>query len=169
LEALCSEEPVSERHDPPKHFASYVALLRSLEPVKRTWMGPAYVFTENVESERPVVSITGSNADMLRGGFEGLLEEVSEQPPFVAIVEDGRAVSVCRSVRITDEAHEAGVETLPECRGRDYARHAVAAWARMVHWLGALALYSTSWENKASQRVAVKLKLLMYGSDFHVT
>ena len=35
-------------------------------------------------------------------------------------------MSVCRSVRITPAAHEAGVETLPEFRGKGYAQDVVA-------------------------------------------
>ena len=89
--------------------------------------------------------------------------------PFLAIVEAGRAVSVCRSVRITGEAHEAGVETLPEFRGKGYAKDTVAAWARSVQSMGAMPLYSTSWENTASQAVVKKLHLVQYGADFHIT
>jgi len=72
-------------------------------------------------------------------------------------------------VRITPEAHEAGVESLPEFRGRGYATDVVAAWALLVKSLGALPLYSTSWENTASQAVATKLQLVQYGGDFHIT
>jgi predicted GNAT family acetyltransferase len=72
-------------------------------------------------------------------------------------------------VRITHEAHEAGVETLPDFRGRGYATDVVAGWARLVRSLGAVPLYSTSWENAASQAVARKLRLVQYGADFHIT
>ena len=85
------------------------------------------------------------------------------------MLKDNRAVSVCRSVRITPQAHEAGLETLLEFRRRGYAKDVVIAWARAVQVMGATALYSTSWENIASQAVARKLKLEMFGSDFHVT
>ena len=78
-------------------------------------------------------------------------------------------MSVCRSVRITPAAHEAGVETLPAFRGRGYAPDVVAGWARVVQSLGAMPFYSTSWENTASQAVAKKLHLVPYGTDFHVT
>ena len=45
----------------------------------------------------------------------------------------------------------------------------VIAWARAVQAIGATPLYSTSWENAASQAVARSLQLEMFGSDFHVT
>jgi hypothetical protein len=78
-------------------------------------------------------------------------------------------VAVCRSVRITPAAHEAGVETLSAFRGRGYAQDVVAGWARVVQSLGALPFYGTSWENTASQAVAKKWHLVPYGADFHVT
>ncbi len=98
-----------------------------------------------------------------------MAEELPDWQPFLALVEENRAVSVCRSVRITPDAHEAGVETLPEFRGRGYAKDMVAGWARAVQSLGALPLYSTSWDNTASQAIAKKLHMKLYGADFHVT
>jgi hypothetical protein len=35
------------------------------------------------------------------------------------VIEEGRAVSVCASARITRAAHEAGVETVPRFAGAD--------------------------------------------------
>jgi hypothetical protein len=170
LNKLVASEPIiSDCRAEPANFASYIALLNSYQPVEAIWMGPAFAFAEYFEPDRPVVSITPKNAELLRGGFEELLEEVSDQRPFFAIVVDGRAVSVCRSVRITAEAHEAGLETLPEFRGRGYAKNVVAAWARLIQSMGAIPLYCTSWNNSASQSVARKLKLTMYGIDFHIT
>jgi predicted GNAT family acetyltransferase len=132
-------------------------------------MGPAYRFTQYPEPSRPLLAITETNAEMLQGGFEELVAELPDWQPFLALVEDGRAVSVCRSVRITPEAHEAGVETLPEFRGNGYAKEVVAGWACLVHAMGAIPLYSTSWENTASQAVTKKLRLVSYGADFHIT
>jgi RimJ/RimL family protein N-acetyltransferase len=76
--------------------------------------------------------------------------------------------SSCYSSRVGRVADEAGVETPPQHRGRGYAPIAVAAWARRVQAEGKLALYSTSWENRASQRVAAKLGGRLYGEDWHV-
>lgn len=169
LEALCGGEPVGmEFHPTPRHAEAYVRLLDSHAPVNKLWTGPAYHFTEYLEPSRPLVAITEANAEMLQGGFEELVKELPDYQPFLAILEEGRAVSVCRSVRISPAAHEAGVETLPDFRGRGYAKDAVAGWARSVHSLGAVPLYSTSWENTTSQAVAKKLHLARYGADFHV-
>jgi RimJ/RimL family protein N-acetyltransferase len=132
-------------------------------------MGPAYQFTEYLEPSRLLLAITEANAEMLRGGFEELISELPDWQPFLAVIEKGRAVSVCRSVRITPEAHEAGVETLPDFRGRGYAKDVVAGWARLVQAMGVIPFYDTSWENAASQAVAKKLHLVAYGADFHIT
>jgi RimJ/RimL family protein N-acetyltransferase len=170
LEALCAEEPISNGfYSKPRHFESYVRLLEMHAPVQELWMGLAYHFTEYLEPSRPLLAITETNAEMLRGGFEELVIELPAWQPFLAIVEGGRAVSVCRSVRITPEAHEAGVATLPDYRGKGYAKDVVAGWAWVVQSMGAMPLYSTSWENTASQAVAKKLYLVVYGADFQVT
>ena len=144
-------------------------LLEAHARVRRVWMGPAYRFTESAGPSRPLLAVTEANADLLRGGFEELVEELPVCQPFVALVEEGRAVSVCRSVRVTPAAHEAGVETLPDLRGKGYAKEVVAGWARSVRSVGAVPLYSTSWENTASRALAKKLRLVPFAADCHVT
>jgi len=170
LDALCADEPVDiEFNQPPRHVETYVRLLEEHAPVRRQEMGPAYHFPQSVMPSRHLLAITEENAERLQGGFEELVAEVSTWQPFVAFIEENRAVSVCRSVRITPEAHEAGVETLPDFRGKGYAKDVVAEWALLVRAAGAIPLYSTSWENAASQAVARKLQLKLYGTDFQVT
>lgn len=170
LGALCAGEPAGvESEGAPRHSEAYLRLLGSHAPVQKMWAGPAYHFVEYPEPSRPLLAVTEANAGSLRGGFEELAAELPARPPFVALAVEGRAVSVCRSVRMTAAAHEAGVETLPDFRGRGYARDVAAGWARLVRSLGAAPLYSTSWENAASRAVAKKLRLLAYGADFHIT
>ncbi len=171
LKALCTDEPPlqTEFDAPPRHVERYVQLLEAYTPVESVSAGPAYYFSENTLPSRQPVVITESNREVLEGGFENLVAELSLWQPFVALLEGGRAVSVCRSVRITAEAHEAGVETLPHSRGKSYAKDVVAEWARRVRAIGALALYSTSWDNKASQAVARGLRLRFYGANFHMS
>jgi GNAT superfamily N-acetyltransferase len=170
LDSLCADEPpLSTNFDePPRHAERYVRLLEEHGPVGRVSAGPAYYFHEEIAPSRQAVAVTEGEEEKLRGGFEELVDELPAWQPFVAIVEGNRAVSVCRSVRITPEAHEAGVETLPDFRGRGYAKDVAAEWARRVRAVGAVPLYSTSWENKASQAVARKLRLECYGADFQV-
>ena len=170
LEALCVDEPVDmDLHSTPRHIEAYVRLLETHAPVHKMSMGPAYHFTEYLEPSRPLLAITETNAERLRDGFEDMIEELPAWQPFLALVEENRPVAVCRSVRITPAAHEAGVETLQDFRGKGYAKDVVAGWARLVQSMGAVPLYSTSWENTASQAVAKKLRLVLYGADFYVT
>ena len=84
-------------------------------------------------------------------------------------MERGTPVSACFSSRTSAGASEAGVETLPEFRRRGYASAVTAAWARHVRAAGRVPLYSTSWDNLASQHVARRLGLLLYGADLHIT
>ena len=171
LNTLCADEPPVdiEFNEPPSHLETFIRLLESDAPVQEISSGPAYWFTECRMSLRPLLAVTENNAEALQGGFEKLIEELSTWQPFVALIEENQAVSVCRSVRITPEAHEAGVETLPDFRGTGYAKDVTAEWARQVRSGGAIPLYSTSRENIASQAVARKLGLKLYGTDFSVT
>ena len=171
LEALCLEEPApGDFPQKPAHFGAYLRLLETHAPVQRFEIGPAYLFPDGVaRASTEAVAVTSENTDVLRGGFEDWLPDVPHRRPFLAILHEGRAVSICCSVRITSEAHEVGVETLHAYRGRGYASDVVAQWANEVRSLGCLPLYSTSWENLASQGVAKRLGLRQYGVDFHVT
>ena len=171
LDLLCADEPPvsTDFKEMPRHAERYKRLLEKHAPIKSVSNGPAYYFSEDVSPSRQPVDVTEKHAMRLRRGFEELIAELADWQPFVALILDGHAVSVCRSVRITPEAHEAGVETLPDFRGRGYAVDVAAAWARRVRALGAIPLYSTSWENNASQAVARKLHLACYGADFSIS
>ena len=174
LDALCANEPPVEiefNERPPQQLEKFVRLLEADAPVREISSGPTYLFTEDKwPSARRLIVVTENDAAILQGGFEKLIEELSAWQPFVALVEETRAVSVCRSVRITPAAHEAGVETLPGFRGKGYAADVTAEWARLVRArTGAIPFYGTSWENKASQAVARKLHLKCYGADFQIT
>ena len=66
--------------------------------------------SDNFVASRDVIPITEHDAEKLHGGFENLIEELPAWQPFFALIENSRAVSVCRSVRITSE----------ECYGSDF-------------------------------------------------
>lgn len=70
------------------------------------------------------------------------------------VVEDGKAISVCASVRKSMAAHAAGVETSAGFRGRGHAVDAVLARVAAVQAMGLIALYGTSREKLASQTLA---------------
>jgi RimJ/RimL family protein N-acetyltransferase len=168
LKSRCETETFTTS-DRPRHEAEYVRILSAQAPIERIWFGPAYWFANGVKPAQEPIRINEQNAHLLQDGFQDWLPDVPYQQPFVAMIVDGQAVAVCASVRITAVAHEAGVETLASHRQKGYAVSVVSAWAGAVEKMGALPLYSTSFENSASQKVAARLGLSLYGVDFHVT
>jgi RimJ/RimL family protein N-acetyltransferase len=117
------------------------------------------------------VLITKEKGSMLEAGFPWKLPHLTADAdigPVTAAVVNGSAVSICYCARLSPLGAEAGVETLDPMRGRGYATAAVAAWATAVRRQGLLALYSTTWENAASQRVAEKVGAVCYGEDWEI-
>ena len=144
-------------------------ILQSHAPIERVWVGPAYRFPEHIAPPTNVVRLSRANAELLKGDFAKIVSELDSSQPYLAVIEDSQVVSICRSVRSSPRAHEAGVDTLVGYRRRGYATSVVAAWALAVRVLNRTPLYSTSWDNVASQRVARRLGLVQYGVDYHVT
>ncbi|ULL16065.1 kasugamycin N-acetyltransferase AAC(2')-IIb [Paenibacillus sp. H1-7] len=166
LEGLCSDERIAaDIEAKPKHLEDYMNLLQG----ERFTMGPCFLIPAYAEPTMQVVGLTRETiADYVLGDLQWLEEEIDYVQPCVALVLDGAVVSVCRSVRITSEAHEAGLETVERFRGNGYAQEVVAGWAMAVRQAGCLPLYSTSWDNHASRSVAGKLALSFYGSNFTI-
>lgn len=170
LTRLCRTETCPSPLPPlPLHDKAYRALLHAHAPISTVAAGPTYWFARRTHTDRPVVRVTTGQADLLRGALDAWIPDIPHQQPFVVALEDGKAVSVCASVRITAHAHMAGVETAPAFRRKGYAASAVAGWSNDVMDLGCIALYSTSWENSASQGVAAKLGLEMFGAEYHIS
>jgi GNAT acetyltransferase len=169
LERICAREPVV---DPPcrvpVHIEEFLDVLGLSPANDERWSGPAYMIESDGAPRVPPVAINDANAHLLRGQLEEWLPDVQHSQPFMAVIVDGRAVSLCASVRISDTVHCAGVETLREYRRQGYAVSAVAGWARAVRARGATPFYSTSWDNVASQAVAARLDATRAGVDFHV-
>ena len=167
LTELCAGERLSD--PPPERPAHEREYLDLLVPTERVWAGPAFTFPDDLPIAAAAVAIDEANAGLLREGFSDWLADVPHRRPFMAVIEEGRAVAICASVRISRAVHCAGVETLPGCRGRGRGSAAVAAWARAVRDLGAAPVYSTSWDNLASRGLARRLGLRLFGVDFHIT
>ena len=163
------EPPLDDPRALPVFQNKYMELLSDDGPVKAIWHGPAYRFTNKERAnDTNVVEIDSSNRELLEAYMDNWLEDVQHRHPFMALVDGGHAVAVCASARITPDAHEAGVETVPSHRRRGYAVRVVAAWANAVSLDTAEPLYSTSWDNHASQAVARTLDLELVGTDFHI-
>ena len=114
------------------------------------------------------VSIGEDNAELLLGGLDEWRPGVAAGLPMVAMVERGRAVSICASVKASTSTYCADVETLPAYRGRGFASQAVAAWAKAVRALGAAPFYGATFDNGASQSIARRLGLSLIGSEFSI-
>ncbi|MFE5321497.1 kasugamycin N-acetyltransferase AAC(2')-IIb [Paenibacillus sp. NPDC056579] len=166
LNILCAGEPiVRDFHTKPKQFETYMELLQG----EKFTMGPCFLIPDKIAPLVQVVSITRDNISEINlDGFEWLASEIDYVQPCMAIVCEGRAVSICQSVRISPRAHEAGLETLEAFRGRGYAANVVAGWAMAMRKMGRIPLYSTSSDNVSSQRVAKKCALEFYGVNFSI-
>lgn len=153
----------------PKSHSQSKDILRRHAPIERVWTGPAYRFPYGIDPPANAVRLSGGNAGLLRRNFAKMVPELDSGQPCFAAIEDSQAVLICQSVRSSWRAHEAGVDTLETYRQRGYAVSAVAAWAIAVRGLDLVPLYSTSWKNLASQRLARRLGLIQYGVDYHLT
>jgi len=171
LDRLCRMEPVSaDLVNPPQSCAAIRAALQRHSPMAEEYRGLAYRIVEDTQPRSPVVLISHANLELVRVGFPWILSLPRDKDvgPIAAVIEQGRAVSICYCSRLPAQATEAGVETLPAFRGRGYATDAVAGWAAEVRRLGVVPLYSTSWSNRASQRIAHKLRMMLYGEDWSI-
>jgi GNAT superfamily N-acetyltransferase len=167
LAALLAHEPPAQ--DLRAELSGSTRLREALAehaPVTAHGGGPTYTVSATLPEPAGVVRITAANAGLVQQAFPGLFRTFAHVPLCFAVVRDGAAVAVCFSSRSGPRAVEAEVETLPAFRGRGYAVAVTAAWARAVQAAGSIPLYTTSWENLASQGVARRLRLRQYGTDW---
>jgi RimJ/RimL family protein N-acetyltransferase len=168
IEALCSSEPVATPlAHPPLRYDAIRAILQAQAPIEEEYRGPAYRVPDSTQPPARVVLISTANEQLLQPWFMDLLP-VDPQQTIAAVIEGGAAVAVCFCSRLTDRAAEAGAETVAAFRRRGHAAAAVAAWAAELRRRGRMALYSTSWDNLASQGVARKLGMRVYGEDWSI-
>ncbi|MCP5100332.1 MAG: GNAT family N-acetyltransferase [Chloroflexi bacterium] len=172
VDQVCHHEPIAQNlKDTPHQAAVIRTLLNKDMPVTEEWRGPAYWIPESDFASTDTMLISEVNAYLLEAHFPWKITSKSNfrTGPVVAKVVQGQAISICYCARITPFAAEAGVETVSAFRGRGYATDAVAEWATVVRQLGLTPLYSTSWDNVASQGVARKLNMVHYGDDWSIT
>jgi hypothetical protein len=170
LEAVASTERVSSdfREQPPS-LALYRGLLDGHAPVEDVYAGPAFRFPAEPLAAGDAEMIHDDNAELLRAYFPDMLPVLDECRPYLAIIRDNAAVSLCHSARRSARAAEAGIETHRDYRMQGYATAAVAGWSEAVRDEGLIPLYSTSWENGPSLSVARRLGLIPYGENVHLT
>jgi RimJ/RimL family protein N-acetyltransferase len=170
LTSACLEESAGEEFlTPPYGAPPYEELLTRYAPIERQWAGPVYRFPQALGHPTGTAVVARDHAHLLSPHLEAWVGDTASCQPLVVFLHEGRAVSVCGSVRTTPRADEAGVDTAPEFRRRGFAREAVLAWARVVRDTGRVPLYSTSWKNTASRALARRLGLVRFGSDLHFT
>jgi RimJ/RimL family protein N-acetyltransferase len=170
LNELAAAEPVADDlRAEPRTIALFLEALSADQEVRHIWSGPAFRFSDTLPAQAIAATrITRATIHLLRQmnwDQAALARDFEEWEPMFAIVEGGVAVSLCFSSRLTEHAAEAGVETLEAYRGRGYASALVTSWAHAVRALGKVPLYSTSWDNLASQAVVRNLGLMQYGVD----
>jgi RimJ/RimL family protein N-acetyltransferase len=172
LEHLCRAEPhAPDPSSPPRGAAAIRNALQAHASIAREERGPAYVCLERAQPPGSVVRITKENARRLEAMFPWLHRRILDGVdlgPVVASVVDDAVASLCYCARLSSSAAEAGVVTLEALRRRGHATAAVAGWAAAVRDEGLLPLYSTTWENLPSQRVAHKLGMVAYGEDWSI-
>lgn len=162
---VASWPPAGDVTIPPEHLSALRDELTRHAAVAKEGGGPAYRFPESVARPNGVVEVTDDNVDVARDTYPWLRAELAALRPCFAVLRDDAAVSLCFSSRNGEAAAEAGVETLPDFRGRGCAAAATAAWAASIRAGGRIPLYSTAWGNVASQGVARRLGLLLFGVD----
>lgn len=145
-----------------------IGILSRGRQISNFWTGPAFLFPNVSGRITDAIQITESNKGCLKLNFPHVINELEYRQPCFAIIKKETAVSICCSARQTNEVAEASLATLEKFRGRAYAIDVANAWAAEIQSQGRTALYSTSWDNFASQSVARKLKLTQYGTDFHM-
>lgn len=169
LEQLCRAEPISsDLTQPPQNDRAIKAELATQTPIASAYRGPAWWLPTTSPLPTAAILITDANVHLLQPHFPWMVPPTAYHKlgPVAAVVADGCAVAVCFCSRIPGQATEAGVETVEAYRGRGYASAAVALWANAVRDMGCLPLYSTDWENLASQAIARKLGAELYGEDW---
>jgi hypothetical protein len=152
------EHPTADFRQAPKHLEEYMKIVGG-----EFETGPAYEFPNRMPAVEEAALIEG--IEPLLDSFQGWTsDEFPARSPIMAIVENGVPVSICFSARASELVVEAGVETVPEFRGRGLAGLATSAWAAAIQASGRTPIYSTSWSNCASLAVARKLELVLCAS-----
>ena len=166
---LRAEPPATDLEAPPRCRQQVTDLLASHAQVTTVSSGPAWLVPSNTPLSDGIATTSALSADQIKDADQLFASDLAPLLPYAAVVVNGAVASLCSCSRITPDVAEAGLVTVEEHRGHGYAAAATAAWAAAVRATGRLPLYSTSWDNRASRRVAAKLGLRLYGADYSMT
>jgi hypothetical protein len=166
------EPPAVDLHDPPVHAQRYLSVLAGRVAAvtfadKFTQSdGPAFSFPDSLPNPGEVAVVEGEDplAHHFRGWVPG--EIAAGRAPVLAVLDQGRPVSVCFCARRSEVAAEAGLETAEAYRRRGFGARVTAAWALAIRASGLIPLYSTAWTNHGSRGVARRLNLEAFASSW---
>lgn len=132
--------------------------------------GPAFEFPDSFStSENESTILDSSDVSVLAKNFPYTQSIFASRSPVAVVLRDEQAVACCFSARKSDVASEAGVATLEQFRGLGFAQATTAAWAEKVRSQALIPLYSTSWSNQGSLKVAKRLGLKAYADTWSVS
>ena len=100
--------------------------------------------------------------------INNILDDYLSNQPCAVLIYQNEIVSVCQSVRKSNKAHEAGIDTLESYRGNGYAGKVLSYWASKVYEAGCLPLYTVSTNNNISKLVAERAGLILYGNSLYI-
>jgi hypothetical protein len=169
LMPICrGERAVSGLPSAPGNSALYEAILSAGNAPLGISSGPTYWLRTRPRVRSKAVELARNDAKLLRGLLDDWIPDLEYRRPIFASMADARAVAVCASVRVSELADEAGVATAPGYRRQGHAANAVAAWAAAVMAMGRIPMYSTAWDNRASQGVARSVGFELFGEEYSI-
>jgi hypothetical protein len=153
LELLVERLPTGDAVGSPTPFLIY-HLPNGLEPDPDV----AIVRFDGPEGQRLLARLAeaGMPAHLVEAGFTTLKDLWA---PWCAAMVDEAIAALCFAARIGPRGLEAGVYTFPGFRGRGLAAAVTAAWSSLSGLANKTLFYSTSRDNRSSQRVAERLGL----------
>ncbi len=156
-------------------FESPEQLADAAEALAATWgdgaartSGPIYRVPRGLPQDPDVVLLDAARRHTLADSFPHTRRHLLALVPCAARLVDGKAVSICRTIRRSRFALEAGVDTLEAHRGRGTGAAVVAAWAEQAWREGRVPCYSTEWTNGASMALAHRLHMIPVGAEFTI-
>lgn len=159
-----AEPPLGDPDSTSFHLDDYADLLAREAPVEHRSVGLIYCFPDNLKYEHNL-TLVGSNTpggDRLLAGLAG--DRAMQHSPMAlgftaatdlwaswcVAVHREEIASIAMTARIGPRGAEAGVITVPELRGRGFAKAATSGWASLPSLKGrALAM---SWPKQSIER-----------------
>ena len=156
---------------------------RRVAPVEDQGNGVNYCFPDDFLYEHGVTVVSSDMPEAERAELGVADAQVLPEPlvaigfstvaalwtPWCVALHDGEIASLVQTVRIGRTGAEAGVDTVPDLRGRGLAAAATAGWAASPSLRGRRLFYSTGVTNISSQRVTERLGLRCIGASFSLT